>query len=546
MAEQTKKPRAKIGKKALITIIILLLILIAIAAATYYYYRTTTALILEKQQQAAEIEPDTTVIHRGDLTNTLDDISGIVRSNQSVYLYWQISGTVASVNVEVGDHVQKGDVLAELDPGTIDSSILDARVTKEQAEEDLERLYTSTLALEQARTKMVQAKKAVEDAQKALDALGIVREDELEIGVKYQDYMNAVNSYEQALENFNAIKERPLDDADRIRAQQMLESAKSRMDSAKAQYNWYSGEADELDVQKAEAALMLAQAQLNDAERAYERIKDGPTENQVRSLQAQINAAAATINTSKIIAPISGTVAQVEARPFDVISYSGASSPQVLAVRIDDLTSHYIDISVTELDINNINIGQEVSITFDAIPLREYTGTIVNKSNAGTVNNLSVTYSLTVKMDEVDDSIKSGMMADVAIVTAHARDTLYVSQQAISVAEDGMTRIVRKQLADGSWTEVPVQVGMSSGSDVQITSDQLKEGDVVALTKVTSMYGNVGFDLGSMFSIGGRGIGGGMTGGMGGAPSGGSRPSGGAPSGGSRPSGSGSGGGRQR
>ena len=207
--EQTdkKKVKRKIGKKALITIIILLVILLAILGYGYYYYQRTTALIQQKQAEASELEPDTAKVERGDLTNTLEDISGIVRSNQSVYLYWQTSGTVSDVFVESGDEVKKGDVLAELDRSTIDSSIIDAEVTKEQAEEKLERLYTSTLTLEQARTKMVQAKKAVEDAQKGVDALGIVRADWIELGVKYDDYMNAVANYDQALEYFESVKE---------------------------------------------------------------------------------------------------------------------------------------------------------------------------------------------------------------------------------------------------------------------------------------------------------------------------------------------------
>ena len=527
--------KKRISKKDLITIVILLIILLLIIAGTWLYYRQTTGLIRSKQAEAAELEPDTAVVKRGDLTNTLDDISGTVRSNQSVYLYWQTSGTVSAVNVEVGDEVKKGDVLAELDSSTIDSSIIDAAVTEEQAKESMERLYTSTLALEQARTKVVQAKKTVEDAQKAYDALGIVREDEIEIGVKYDDYVRAVSAYQEAQEYFDSVKMLDLDNVDRIRAQQRLESSKSAMDSAKAQYNWYNGETEEIDVQQADAALKLAQAQLDDAVRAYDRIKDGPTENQVRSIQAQIDAAAATVNTAKIVAPISGTIAQVEARPFDVINYDNTTARDILAVRIDDLTSHYIDISVTELEVNNISLGQEVTITFDAIPLREYTGTIVNISNAGSVSNLSVNYDLTVKMDEADNSIKSGMMADVAIVTSRAKDVLYVPAQAVSVAEDGLTRIVRKQNPDGSVTEIPVQTGLSSGSDVQVTSELLNEGDEVVLTKTSSRM-NTNFNFGSMFGLSGAGnMGGGrMPGGTGGGgrPSGGGAPGGG---GGRRP-----------
>ena len=112
MDQKIKKPKRKIGKKALVTIIILLVILLGIIGYAYFDYQATSKKILAKQNEAAELEPDTAKVERGDLTNTLDDISGTVRSNQSVYLYWQISGTVAEVNVEVGDKVKKGDVLA--------------------------------------------------------------------------------------------------------------------------------------------------------------------------------------------------------------------------------------------------------------------------------------------------------------------------------------------------------------------------------------------------------------------------------------------------
>ena len=522
MDQKISKPKkAKIGKKALITIIILLVILLAVIGYGYYYYQHMTSLIQERREEAAELEPDTTRVERGNLTNTLDDISGIVRSNQSVYLYWQTSGTVSAVNVEVGDVVKKGDVLAELDRSTIDSSIIDAEVTREKAEESLERLFTSTLTIEQARTKMVQAKKSVEDAQKELDTLGLVRSDLIELGIKYEDYMRSITSYEEAKEAFDKVRELDLDNVDRIRALSNMESARTQMESARAQYNWYNGEAEEIDVQKADAALKLAQAQLDDAVRAYNRIKDGPTNNQIRSIQAQIDAAQATVNTAKIIAPINGTVAQVEARQFDVISYEPTSvARDILAVRIDDLSSHYIDITVTELDINKIHIGQEVTITFDAIPLREYTGTIVNISNAGTVSNLNVNFGLTVKMDEADGSIKSGMMADVAIVTEQVEKALYVTRNAITVADDGTTRIVKKLLPDGTYQEIPVEVGMTSGSNIQIITDELKEGDEVALTKVTSMMNTGSFGFGGMMNMGG------------GAPSGG-RP-GGAPGGSGR------------
>ncbi len=105
-------------------------------------------------------------------------------------------------------------------------------------------------------------------------------------------------------------------------------------------------------------------------------------------------------------------------------------------------------------------------------------------------------------------------------------DALYVSQKAVSVADDGTTRVVKKLMPDGTYLEIPVKLGMQAGSDVQIISDQLKEGDEVAVNKVTSQFSNNNLSFGNMININ---IG---------APSGGGRPGGGG-AGGGRPSGGG-------
>ncbi len=514
----TKRPRQK--STIVIWILILIILLMAAGAAAYYFNHQRQ--MEEAAAETAQNEVAMTTVKKGDLTETLEDISGTVRPNQSVYLYWQISGTVSDVYVELGDQVNKGDQLAALDRSTIDSSVIEAEVTKEDAEEKLDRLYTSSLDLATAMSDVATKKQAVQDAEEALDALGVVREDEVEIGVYYDDYLKAKTNYEKALTNFETVRVRPLDDVDRQRAVQMVESARSGMESALSMYNWYNGEVDELEKQQAEADLLLAKAQYDDAVRAYEKIKEGPTESQVNSLQAQIDAAEATMETAYIVAPIDGTVAEVGAKQFDVIAYESTStSRDIMAVRVDDLSSYYIDITVTELDINQISIGQEVTISFDAIPLKEYTGSITNISNVGTISDSSVSYALTVRMDDVDERVKAGMMADVAIVTQEVEDALYVPSTAITMTADG-NRVINKENDDGTFSEVAVQLGMISGSDIQIISDQIQEGDVVKINQATT-------DINARFSIGGMtfGGGGGMQGGAGGRAGG--PPSGGGP-----------------
>jgi HlyD family secretion protein len=506
-------------QKTTIVIWVLIGIILLIAAAGVVQYLNLQKQAQKIKDEAAASQTETTVVKKGNLTEKLDDISGTVRPNQSVYLYWQTSGTVSDVNVQLGDNVKKGDVLAALDRSTIDTSIIEAEVTKEEAEEDLERLYTSSFDLATAMSNVATTKKAVQDAQDALDALGVVREDEVEIGVYYNDYLEAKENYQKALDNFETMRDRALDDVDRQRAVQMVEGARSRMESALSMYNWYNGEVDALEKQQAEAALLLAQAQYEDAVRSYEKIKNGPTESQIASLQAQIKAAEATMKTAYIVAPIDGTVVEVGAKQFDVIAYESTStSRDILAARVDDLSSYFIDITVNELDINQISIGQKVTISFDAIPLKEYTGTITNISNVGEVSDSTVTFSLTVKMDRVDNKVKAGMMADVAIVTKEAVDVLYVPSTSVSMKEDG-TRFVSKKNADGTFTDIPVQLGMVSGSDTQIISDQIQEGDEIINHKMP-LNVNVGLTIGGVTFGGGPGVPGGGPGGAGGPPTG--------------------------
>lgn len=520
METKIKKPRSK----ATITIWILTGIILLVVAVGVFNYLRMQKQIKKVNEEIIASQVDTAFIKKGDLSEKLEDISGTVRPNQSVYLYWQISGTVTEVNVALGDPVKKGDILAALDRSTIDSSVIEAEVTKEEAEEKLERLYTSSLNLAEAMSNVAAAKKAVQDAQDALDALGVVREDEIEIGVYYNDYIKAKENYEKALDNFETMRERPLDDVDRQRAVQMVEGTRSGMESALSMYNWYNGEVDDLEKQQAEAALLLAQAQYDDAVRAYEKIKSGPTESQISSLQAQINAAEAIMKTAYIVAPINGTVAEVGAKQFDVIAYeSTSSSRDVMAVRVDDLSSYFIDITINELDINQISIGQKVMISFDAIPLKEYSGTITNISNVGTVSESSVSFSLTVKMDQVDDKVKAGMMADVAIVTKEAIGVLYVPAAAISMNTDG-TRTVKKKNDDGTYSDIAVQLGMKTDSNIQIISDQIQEGDEVKIN-LPSMDMNTRFPMGGMgFGTGPGGVPGGGAGGPPSGAGGGRRP----------------------
>ena len=137
MANSIQGNPKKKSKRSMIVILILLLIL---AALVVLIWTTYSAMLREYQaarEAIANAPVQTAVVERGDLSEAIDDLTGTLRSKQSVSLYWKAAGTVGSVDVALGDKVEKGQVLAELDEGTISSTINEAAVTKEKKEKEL-------------------------------------------------------------------------------------------------------------------------------------------------------------------------------------------------------------------------------------------------------------------------------------------------------------------------------------------------------------------------------------------------------------------------
>ena len=102
METKIKKPRSK----ATITIWILTGIILLVVAVGVFNYLRMQKQIKKVNEEIIASQVDTAFIKKGDLSEKLEDISGTVRPNQSVYLYWQISGTVTEVNVALGDPVK--------------------------------------------------------------------------------------------------------------------------------------------------------------------------------------------------------------------------------------------------------------------------------------------------------------------------------------------------------------------------------------------------------------------------------------------------------
>ena len=165
---------------------------------------------------------------------------------------------------------------------------------------------------------------------------------------------------------------------------------------------------------------------------------------------------------------------------------------------IYDLSYLTMILSVDELDIANIAVGQTVSITADAVEDRTYTGTVTKVSVAGSSTGSATTYPVTIRIDETD-GLLPGMSVDATIELDSASDVLTIPAAALNrgntvlVTADSPSAVNGTAVAgpegedstSSDYVSVPVTTGVSDDDYVEITSG-LQEGDTVAYIKTGS------------------------------------------------------------
>lgn len=147
---------------------------------------------------------------------------------------------------------------------------------------------------------------------------------------------------------------------------------------------------------------------------------------------------------------------------------------------IFDLSSIEFDISIDEIDIAKLSVGQKVIVFADAITDRSYDGVIDKISIDGKSTNGVTTYPVTVRIDEYD-GLLPGMNIDAEIVLQQVDDVLMVPKNAVNrgntVYMKGEKKDPKDNAPEGYYT-VPVEVGVTDGTNVEIISG-LKEGDII-------------------------------------------------------------------
>ena len=160
--------------------------------------------------------------------------------------------------------------------------------------------------------------------------------------------LQAERDVERLQDFFDQVADRPEDDLIRAQALSNLSNAKERRDRSKWNLDWLLNPASAQDITEADTDILLAEAKLADAQREYERLKDGADPLDLRAAEVRITAIEAILKLKALTAPFAGALTEVRSQAGDQVT------PGTIAFRIDDLSRLLVDVQVSEIDINVI------------------------------------------------------------------------------------------------------------------------------------------------------------------------------------------------
>jgi HlyD family secretion protein len=189
-------------------------------------------------------------------------------------------------------------------------------------------------------------------------------------------------------------------------------------------------------------------------------------------LETRIAASQAALDLTQLSAPFAGTVTEVNIKTADRVA------PGSAAIRIDNLSQLEVDVQVSEVDINRIQIGQPVNLSFDAILDNEYHGTVTGVARVGNVLQGVVQFNVTVELTDPDEDVRPGMTAAVNIIVEQLDDVLLVPNRAVRLVDGKRVVYI---LQDQKLETVQITLGATSDTESEVVDGELRAGDLIVL-----------------------------------------------------------------
>ena len=454
----------------------------------------------------------TVTLEKGTLEDSIS-ATGTVQSSDVSNVTTDLKYTVKTVNVQVGDSVEEGDVICTLDTSELEESIQKLQESladaKAEAQKQYEKAQASlTEAEENVKSTYDDMKEAEDERDSAKSAYetaaAAVKSYQAEVDAANADLLTKLNARQAALDAYTAAGGTVDENGDPVTsatseaastaadlsaladalvkangeyksAEQTLKTAEANLQTAQSASNYTALSSAYNQAQTAyeqakttyENAIKTSETAEESRDTALENYNKAGESDELEELQSQLEKCTLKAETSGKVTAVNATVGS---------AIDGA------AATIQDTDSLKISITIAEYDIDSVSEGMHAVITSDVID-GEINGTLTQISpTASGGGSSSSTFSAEVTVDDENSGLLIGTNAKVQIIQSTTEDVFTVPLDAIEEKEDG-TSVIYVQSGEENgepiFEEVQVVVGATNDYYAEVSGVDLEEGMIV-------------------------------------------------------------------
>ena len=424
----------------------------------------------------------TSLVRRADLSISVIG-SGKVVASQTVDLSFPVSGKVATLNVQLGDQVKAGDVLAVLDGvDVLKQAVANQQLALASAQKTLDDLQTNAAGnLAAALAAQINAQKAYDTAKVSVHYKGDNRcgyDKTLAYYFQYMDYKGQADYWENYLHDPGDT-----DYGHDYILQNLIPLRKSR-DIAYVNWVYCQGFTDQ-EILTSQSNFKLASANLDQAKAQYALLQanNGIDPNAVQIAQAGVKNAALQLKQAQdnlagatLVSPVAGTVTAVNGAV-------GQTAGTTAFITLAEMDNPQVQVNIDESDMQNFAVGCPAQVSFTSSTAKPIAGTVTEVSPE-LVTSRSVTYVQgLVQLDKTalaGTTLPLGLDVSATVTCRSAKNALEIPTQAL-YEPAGKSAYVYVLDAQGNPVQRDVVVGLKITAFVEIKSG-LSVGERVVTT----------------------------------------------------------------
>ncbi len=360
-----------------------------------------------KRSQADIVTVQTGTVGLQDIASVVT-ATGEVKPRNYVNIGANVMGRLTDIFVKEGDHVKRGQLLAQLES------------IQATADVDAQRAALSSAEADAA---------AAESGLKAADEN--LRTNQASVDRAKAELERAKLDYGRAEQLFDR----------KLIARQEYDQQKAAYDSASASLREAAGRQAQASAQRAQTAANLASAQ-----------------RRISQVKATVQRVSDVLEKHSSVSPLDGVVTNLPVRVGETVVPGIQNSSASLIMTIADMSVITAEVKVDETDIVNMKLDQPADITIDAIPDQTFKGHVMEIGNTAILRSTGLAasqsaissqeakdFKVVIALEDPSSEIRPGLSCSAKITTATRNQALTIPIQALTVRQRGDLEPVSKK-----------------------------------------------------------------------------------------------------